>query len=109
MGWAARTVVYNRTIPPGAADTVHFQLKIPENCGDKITLQARLNHRKFNWWHTQWAYAGIRDPDDTDFALDKAYDDGRWIFSGDTSQVAGKVKQIPNLPTVTMAEDLATI
>lgn len=107
--WAARTVVYNRTIPPGAADTVHFRLKIPENCGDKITLQARLNHRKFNWWHTQWAYAGIRDPDDTDFALDKSYDDGQWIFSGDTSQVAGKVKQIPNLPIVTMAEDLVTI
>ena len=28
-----------------------------------ISLQgARLNYRKFAWWNTQWAYAGVRDP-----------------------------------------------
>ena len=56
--WAARTVLYANTIPPGAADTVHYRLFIPPDCGDEIQLHAKLNYRKFNWWHTQWAYAG---------------------------------------------------
>ena len=107
--WAARTVLYARTIPPGAADTVHYRLSIPSNCGEQIFLHAKLNYRKFNWWHTQWAYAGIRDPEDTDFEVDKGYDDGQWIFAGDTSNVAGEIKGIPNLPIVVMAEDRTTL
>ena len=77
--------------------------------GDKIYLHAKLNYRKFNWWHTQWAYAGVRDPDDTDYKFGKGYDDGRWVFTGDTSDVAGKIKSIPNLPIVVMAEDTASL
>lgn len=107
--WATRTVLYARTIPPGAADTVHYRLSIPPYCGDKIYLHAKLNHRKFNWWHTQWAYAGVRDPEDTNFQVDKGYDDGRWVFTGDTSDVAGQIKAIPNLPVVVMAEAKATL
>ena len=29
-------------IPPGAADTVHYRMMIPENAGNKITLHARF-------------------------------------------------------------------
>ena len=54
--------MYAHLIPPGAADTVHYRLKIPEDCGDSITLTAKLNYRKFSWWNTQWAFAGVRDP-----------------------------------------------
>lgn len=107
--WAARTVLFVRTIPPGAADTVHYRLLIPEDCGEEIHLLAKLNYRKFSWWNTQWAYAGVRDPEDTDFQVDKGYDDGRWVFTGETPDVAGKVKEIPNLPVVVMAEDEATL
>ena len=57
------------------------------------------------WWNTQWAYAGIRDPQQGSFALDKGHDDGNWIFKGDLSEVWGKLKEIPNVPIVTMAED----
>ena len=69
----------------------------------------KLNYRKFNWWHTQWAYAGVRDPEDTDFQVDKGYDNGHWVFTGNTSDVAGQIKTIPNLPIVPMAEDTATL
>ena len=31
--WATRAVVYVRLIPPGAADTVHFRMKIPPKSG----------------------------------------------------------------------------
>ena len=60
--WATRSVAYVRLIPPGAADTVHYRLQIPEDAGDRIFLQAKVNYRKFAWWNTQWAFAGVRDP-----------------------------------------------
>ncbi|MDE0087274.1 MAG: tetratricopeptide repeat protein [Candidatus Poribacteria bacterium] len=107
--WAMRTVLYSRTIPPGAADTVRYRLEIPSDCGEILNLEAKLNYRKFNWWHTQWAYAGVRDPEDTDFQVDKGYDDGKWVWTGDMSNVAGKIKAIPNLPITMMAEAKATL
>jgi tetratricopeptide (TPR) repeat protein len=107
--WAARSAVYVHLIPPGAADTVRFQLDIPKDAGSKVTLKARLNYRKFAWWNTQWAYAGVRDPAQATFPVTKDYDDGRWVFTGDTSSVSGEVKEIPNLPIVTMAESEVTL
>ena len=32
--WSTRATMYAHLIPPGAADTVHYRLKIPEDCGD---------------------------------------------------------------------------
>ncbi len=103
--WAARSVAYVRLIPPGAAETVHFRVKIPEDVGAKIKFKAKLNYRKFAWWNTQWAFAGTRDPLHTNFGLAPSYDDGRWIFKGDTSSVSGKIKEIPDLPITILAED----
>jgi Flp pilus assembly protein TadD len=56
--WAARARVYARAIPPGAADTVHYRLKIPKDCGEQVTITAKLHYRKFEWWNTQFAFAG---------------------------------------------------
>lgn len=107
--WAARAVVYARAIPPGAADAVHYRLNIPDDAGDTISLTARLNYRKFSWWNTQFAFAGVRDPTQKAFALSPHYDDGRWVFAGDTSTVSGEVKAIPQLPIVVMASAKATL
>ncbi len=107
--WAARSTVYARSIPPGAADLVRYRLQIPEDAGDRIFLDAKVQHRKFSWWNTQFAYAGIRDPKDAhpDFAAD--YDDGKWLLTGDTSSVSGELKEIPDLPITTMASTRAEI
>ncbi len=107
--WSTRSVVYVRLIPPGAADTVHYRLHIPENAGEKLTLHAKLNYRKFPWWNTQFAYAGVRDPADAHPDVSKNYDDGKWIFTGETSGVSGKLHQIPDLPVITLAEDTKTL
>ena len=107
--WATRSVAYVRLIPPGAADTVHYRLEIPEDAGDRITVRAKVNYRKFAWWFTQWAYAGVRDPADPAPSVTSAHDDGRWVFTGDTSDVSGKVKAIPDIPTTVMAEATATL
>ena len=107
--WAARTVAYVRLIPPGAADTVHYRLEIPEDVVGPISLTARLNYRKFAWWNTQWAFAGVRDPTQPDFALGDGYDDGQWVFTGDVSDVSGPLKAIPDLPVTEMARAEAVL
>jgi Flp pilus assembly protein TadD len=107
--WMTRSVAYVRLIPPGAADTVRYRVRIPEDAGDRISLKARVNYRKFAWWNTQWAFAGIRDPQHKDFSLTKDHDDGRWVFTGDTARVSGQIKSIPQIPITVMAEASATL
>jgi Flp pilus assembly protein TadD len=107
--WAARSVAYVRLIPPGAADTVHYRLDVPPDAGNRITITAKVNYRKFSWWNTQWAFAGVRDPRERQVAIGPGYDDGRWVFTGDTSAVSGQVKAIPDIPTTVMAEGTATL
>ena len=108
--WATRSVVYVHLIPPGAADTVHYHVHIPENCGDKITLHAKLNYRKFSWYNTQFSFAGVPE-DVTKLASSGAkettpdYDDRKFAFNGDTSNVSGNMKAIPDLPITVLAED----
>ncbi len=107
--WSARSVAYVRLIPPGAADTIHYRLRIPDDAGDKIYLKAKVNYRKFAWWNTQWAFAGVRDPAQPKPSVSPSHDDGKWVFSGSTAQVSGQVKAIPDIPTTIMAQSEATL
>jgi tetratricopeptide (TPR) repeat protein len=107
--WSTRATMYAHLIPPGAADTVHFRLKVPEDCGGALTFIAKLNYRKFSWWNTQWAFAGIRDPFQPAHDVTPNYDDTRWVFKGDLSNVSAKFPRIPDLPTVVIAEDVKTV
>jgi Flp pilus assembly protein TadD len=112
--WATRSVVYVHLIPPGSADTVHYHLHVPENCGDKITLHAKLNYRKFSWYNTQFSFAGV--PEDVTKLVGSGakettpdYDDRKFTFNGDTSNVSGNIKAIPDLPITVLAEDTKTL
>jgi Tfp pilus assembly protein PilF len=108
--WANRATVYVHLIPPGAADTAHYRLHIPENAGEKITLHAKLNYRKFMWWNTQFAFAGTEDSNQAPGAVTPDYDDRKWLFkSVDPKSVAGELKTVPNLPVITVAEDSKTL
>ena len=107
--WSTRATMYAHLIPPGAADTVHYRLKIPEDCGESITLTAKLNYRKFSWWNTQWAFAGVRDPADPHPDVAKDHDDGRWVFQGSLADVSANPQQIPDVPTVVMSQNTVTI
>src|SRR5215469_7249168 len=104
--WSSRAVVYTRLIPPGAADTVHYRLKVPADAGDKIKLEARLCYRKFAWWNTQFSFAGVSSGDNL---TTPDYDDRRVSFSGDTSRVSGKIKSVPNLPVISVSSSQATL
>ena len=111
--WATRSVVYVRLIPPGAADTVHYRLHVPENAGDKITLHAKLNYRKFTWFNTHFSYAGTEahrtGPGDMKALITPDYDDRGFVFDGDTSHVSGNLKKIPDLPITVVAEDTKSL
>jgi tetratricopeptide (TPR) repeat protein len=104
--WSARATVYVRLIPPGAADTVHFRLDVPPDAGDEIRLHAKLNYRKFSWYNTHFSFAGESLPGGE---VTRDFDDRPVTFTGDTSRVSGKVKGVPRLPVVVVAEDTQVV
>jgi tetratricopeptide (TPR) repeat protein len=107
--FATRAVVYVRLIPPGAADTVHYRMHIPANAGSKINLHARLLYRKFEWYNTQFAFAGVPDPNQKNAEVTPDHDDRNFVFTGNLSDVSAKKKEIPDLPAVAIAENEVTL
>jgi Flp pilus assembly protein TadD len=106
--WSTRSVVYVHLIPPGAADTVHYRLHVPESAGNKITLHARLCYRKFAWWETQFAFAGVPDPTQPS-KVTNDFDDRKTAFTGSLNGISAKKEQIPDVPVVAIAEDEVTL
>jgi Tfp pilus assembly protein PilF len=107
--WATRAVVYVHLIPPGAADTVHYRLHVPENAGGKITLHTRLCYRKFAWWNTQFSFAGIPDPSQPESQVTPDFDDRKFVFTAPLKGVSAKEEKIPDLPVVAIAQDEVTL
>ena len=112
--WSTRSVVYVRLIPPGAADTVHYRMHVPENSGSKITLHARLLYRKFAWWNTQFSFAGTPEPSTAEHnqpgeTVTPDFDDRKFIFNASLSGVSAKHEQIPDVPIEAVAEDEVTL
>jgi len=106
--WADRATVYVHLIPPGAADTIHFRLHVPKDARGHIHLVARVNYRKFSWVNTQFAFAAeFLNAHAGDVA--PAYDDRPMVFTASTKDVSGKIKAIPNLPIVVMAQSTAEL
>ena len=107
--WSTRSVVYVRLIPPGAADTVHFRVNVPDNAADNIKFTARLLYRKFSWYNTNFAYGG-QSQDAPDGPLTKAsYDDRKFTFDAATGDVSGNIKKIPELPVEVLAEKTVVV
>jgi tetratricopeptide (TPR) repeat protein len=55
--WQARSSLYVRLIPPGAADTVHYKVQIPRDVKGPVTFELKLNHRKFAHFYNEFAYS----------------------------------------------------
>ncbi|MEX2261884.1 MAG: tetratricopeptide repeat protein [Bryobacteraceae bacterium] len=105
--WQARSVLYVRMIPPGAADVAHYRLKIPKDAKGPISLHAKLNYRKFSHFYTQFSYAGKPKPGQDPALLSKAHNSLEYSFdkANVPANVSGKIKgEIPNLPIMTLAE-----
>jgi Flp pilus assembly protein TadD len=107
-----RSVLYVRLIPPGAADVAHFRVKLPKDVKGPVTLEAKLNYRKFSHYYTQFSYAGQPEPGQDPSLATVNFDNRRYSFSpGNIPQnVSGKIRdQIPDLPIVTLAKTRATL
>ncbi|HEV2472810.1 MAG TPA: tetratricopeptide repeat protein, partial [Chthonomonadales bacterium] len=127
--WAARAVVYAKSIPPGAADVVHFRIPIPLSCGNRITLTAKLNYRKFNYWNNLFAYLGTTNAPGEASAyyptgsaiptaiglgkytgpVTRAWDDRPLYLNGQPSQASGLLKSVPVLPITVLAQNTVTL
>jgi tetratricopeptide (TPR) repeat protein len=42
------TPLYNHQIPPGAGQTVHYELELPEDLNAPVTVEVKLQYRKFD-------------------------------------------------------------
>ncbi len=111
-GWTMRSLLYVRLIPPGAADVAHYRVRIPKDAKGPITLNARLNYRKFSWYYTQFSYAGEPKPNQDPKLVSVDYDSRTFDFSPSNipANVSGKIKgRIPELPVVTLARATAQL
>ncbi|MEW6160558.1 MAG: multiheme c-type cytochrome, partial [Verrucomicrobiota bacterium] len=50
------TPLYNHQIPPGAAQVAHYEFTVPENARDPITVEVRLNYRKFDTIYMNYVF-----------------------------------------------------
>ncbi len=105
--WQARSVLYVRLIPPGAADTVHYLVRVPKDAKGPITLTAKLNYRKFAWSYTRFAYAGKMPSGQDPSLLGPGHNGMKWTYNpADIPvDVSGKIKgRIPSLPITVLAQ-----
>jgi tetratricopeptide (TPR) repeat protein len=110
--WQARSVLYVRLIPPGAADVAHYRVRIPEDAKGPITFTAKLNYRKFAHYYTQFAYAGEPEPGQDHAAIGPAHNDLKYSFAATNipKNVSGQIKnEIPSLPIIVLAQATATV
>jgi tetratricopeptide (TPR) repeat protein len=113
--WATRAVAWVNLIPPGAADVAHFRLSVPDDCGDEITLEARLNYRKFMFENTRFAFAGR--PADGEPPrpgpgvenVTKHFDDREFVFDHVPIDASAALREVPDLPIVVMDRKTAKL
>ena len=104
--WQARSVLYVRLIPPGAADVAHYRVKVPPSAQGPITFTAKLNYRKFSHYYNRYAYAGLAKPGEATLEADKR----DYTFDHIPANVSGKIKdRIPEIPIVVVAANTATV
>jgi Flp pilus assembly protein TadD len=106
--WQARSLLYVRLIPPGAADVAHFRVSIPKDAKGPISLRARLNYRKFAHYYTQYVYAGVPGAG----SVGRDHDSRQYTFlkTGIPANVSGQIRDsIPDLPIVRLAEATASL
>jgi tetratricopeptide (TPR) repeat protein len=50
------TPLYNHQIPPGAAQVAHYEFTVPPDAREPITVEVKLNYRKFDTIYMQYVF-----------------------------------------------------
>jgi tetratricopeptide (TPR) repeat protein len=58
------TLLYNHQMPPGAGQTVHYELILPEDLDAPVTVELKLLYRKFDREYVEDIIAARRKPGD---------------------------------------------
>jgi len=110
--WQARSVLYVRLIPPGAADVAHYRVHVPADAKGPITFEARMNYRKFSHYYTQFSYAGQPKPGQPAGLVDQNHNSLEYSFARANipADVSGEIRgEIPDLPIVAVAKAKAEL
>lgn len=68
-----RVPLYNNQIPPGAGQVVHYGFQLPETMSDNLTIEVKLQYRKFDQEYVQY-FVDKKKPGDLDFRGDAKSD-----------------------------------
>ncbi|GIW88826.1 MAG: hypothetical protein KatS3mg108_3150 [Isosphaeraceae bacterium] len=85
--------LYNKQIPPGAAQVVHFALEVPNGLTEPITLEAKVNYRKFDRTYMDYIFGKGGGPELPVVVM--ASDSLTLPVAGSTSIVENKLPDIP--------------
>jgi tetratricopeptide (TPR) repeat protein len=55
--------LYNKQIPPGAGQVVHFALEVPDGQTEPLALEARVNYRKFDRKYMDYVFGKGKGPE----------------------------------------------
>ncbi len=95
-GWDRRAAVYVRAIPPGAADTVHYRFRVPEDAAGPLRLRARVVYRKHRQAYHRWVFGAVAAAEQPPGAVSTPAVDTR-VWEYDDARV-------PEIPAVVLAE-----
>jgi len=56
--------LYNHQIPPGAADVVHYLLELPPDVSQPVTVEVKLQYRKFDTTYLRYVARELEGSDD---------------------------------------------
>jgi hypothetical protein len=56
--------LYNHQIPPGTAQVVHYALELPEDVSEPVTVEVKLQYRKFDYEYMKYVAESSRAEDD---------------------------------------------
>ena len=62
------TPLYNHQIPPGAGQAVHYELELPEKLDGPVTVEVKLQYRKFDEQYMEFVAASNEKLGDNRFA-----------------------------------------
>ncbi len=85
--------LYSHQIPPGAADTVHYRLAVAPDATGSVTVEVRLQYRKFDTTYMQHVYGEGYVNELPIMTL--AYDRVSFPVAGSPAEVANEPSPIP--------------